>query len=145
MTEAVTQSPTVTPDDLIAQLADPDGEVRSRAAQELAVRRDPRAVAALVQTLDDYPDLEHAPWTLSTYILGNGGAEVLPAVSPRLGAPARITRARAFLVVLQVLERLRGTAAVAALVAELGDPRGAGDPGLAADRWQAWIAREYPP
>ena len=126
-------------------LDDDDGNVRARGAQGLALIDEPGGLDALVRTIDDLPDLEHAPETLSTHLLIARGAAALPVVAPLLSAPQPVTRERAFLVVLRVLEELRGAATVADTVGDLGDPRlpavvGEG----AAARWRAWIAREFP-
>jgi HEAT repeat protein len=130
-------------DTLAAMLDDPDERVRARGAQGLGRMRDPRALDALLRTIDDYPDLLREPDTLATDGLVDLGPTVLPAVAPLLKSPNRMTRARAFLVIRRLADRLPGGEDWKPLWESLGryDPD-APPPqrDAAADRWQAWIA-----
>ena len=102
----------------LAEIADPDsaetfaqllndsnGEVRARGAQGLARLNDARALDALVRTIDDFADLLHHPYTLSTYGLTRLGPTALPAVAPLLKADDPLTRQRAFLVISSVVSQ----------------------------------------
>ena len=121
---------------------DASGEVRSRAAAALYRLNDRRALAALVQTLDDYPDVLHSPYTVSMYALLEGGKEVLPWVAPLLKAPQPATRERALLIIKTLVPKVSGSENWEQLWRSLGcyDPEGAdAERNRAADQWQAWI------
>ena len=132
--------------DLYRQMLDDnDGSIRARGAQGLARIDDPAAIEALVRTIDDLPDLEHFPQTLSTYSLIHYGAAALPVVAPLLSDARRVNRERAFFVVLLIIEQLRGATETNECMREFGDPRVPGRAGdEAAAQWQSWIMREYP-
>jgi HEAT repeat protein len=78
---------------------DGNPDVRAHAALGLARVGDRRATAALVRTIDDLPDIEHHPYSLSVYGLIDLGLPALPTVVPLLSAVHAITRQRAFEVV----------------------------------------------
>lgn len=121
---------------------DSNGEVRARAATALHSLGDPRALAALVRTLDDYPDILHNPYTASMYSLTTSGKAVLPLIAPLLKAPAATTRDRALLVIKAIVSKMPEGRNWQKLWESLGhyDPKG---PVLerdrAADQWQQWI------
>jgi hypothetical protein len=129
--------------DLFARLLrDEDPEVRGRAAQGLDALADPRALDALVATLDDLPDVLHSPYSLSAYRLIRHGESALPAMARLLEAADPMTRARAFLVLRQIVTALPDAGPWDSLWFELGayDPYGQVASRLdAARRWQAWI------
>jgi hypothetical protein len=129
-------------DALEAATHDASGEVRARAAAALYRLNDRRALAALVRTLDDYPDVLHSPYTVSMYELLTGGKEVLPLVAPLLKAPQPATRERALLIIKTLVPKVSGGENWEQLWRSLGsyDPKGAElERNRAADQWQAWI------
>jgi hypothetical protein len=127
---------------LFAATHDSSGPVRARAATALARLGDPRARAALVATLDDYPDELHGPYTASMYPLMRDTAAVLPLIVPLLKAPDQITRQRALLIIKAVVAKLPAGTNWEQLSTQLGsyDPAGpANERNAAADQWQAWV------
>ncbi|MCP4357130.1 MAG: HEAT repeat domain-containing protein [Chloroflexi bacterium] len=93
-------------DALFQATHDASGEVRARAATALHRLGDERDLAALVDTLNDYPDILDNPYTVSMSPLMQGGEEVLPLVIPLLSSPDDLTRERAFLIVEAVVTKL---------------------------------------
>ncbi len=93
-------------DTLAHALQDDNKEVRARGAQGLSRINDSRAIAALVQTINDFPDVLHHPYTVSTYELTQLGRPALSSVSPLLKSADPITRERAFLVVGTIISSL---------------------------------------
>lgn len=91
-----------TADRLAALLGDADPFVRSHAAYGLFQMNDPRALDALIATIDDFPSPMAHPATQSTSALRSMGAAVLPRVADLLSAPSAETRARARLVIVQI-------------------------------------------
>ncbi|HYR62861.1 MAG TPA: hypothetical protein VET24_09580, partial [Actinomycetota bacterium] len=65
------------------------------AAASLARLDDPRAVEALVRTLNDYTDEAHSGMSLSAYALIGLGTRIAPVVVPLLASDDQITRTRA--------------------------------------------------
>jgi HEAT repeat protein len=131
-------------DALFAATRDSNGEVRARAATALHKLGDPRALTALVATLNDYPDELHNPYTASMYPLMNGGPAVLPLVAPLLLAADLDSRERAFLIVRAVVSRHYKQEAWTTLWETLGRydpaaPQAARDD--AARQWQDWVSR----
>jgi|SRR5215212_5564511 len=129
--------------DTFAQALDDDNkEVRARGAQGLARINDSRAITALVRTINDFPDVLHHPYTLSTYELILLKRSALPAVAPLLKSADPITRERAFLVVGTIISSLPEGKDWQQLWHSLGsyDPHG---PSLererAADQLISWI------
>lgn len=123
-------------------LSDSDEAVRARAAQGLARIKDQRAIKALVQTINDFPDVLHAPYTLSTYLLIEAGPDALPAVAPLLMSSDPLTRERAFLVVRTIVSELPEVANWEQLWESLGryDPNGAAyERDHAAVQWLTWV------
>lgn len=114
-----------TADRLAGLLADADPLVRSHAAYGLYQMKDPRAVEALIQTIDDFPVPTMYPATQSTDALRTLGAAVLPRVADLLTAPSADTRARARLVIVQIAGDLPPDEAAAwrARIATTDDPR----------------------
>lgn len=92
-------------DALMRATHDSSGEVRARAATALHRLGDPRAWAALVATLDDYPDILHSPYTASMYPLMRAGKDLLPMILPLLRAGDVSTRQRAMLIVKAIVGR----------------------------------------
>jgi HEAT repeat protein len=88
-----------TVDELAVHTRDGNPDVRAHAALGLARVRDRRATDALVRTIDDLPDIEHHPYSLSVYGLIDLGLPALPSVVPLLSAVHATTRQRAFEVV----------------------------------------------
>ena len=124
-------------------LHDPTPEIRARAAQGLATIGDPRTLGALVQTLNDLPDVLHHPATLATHLLTGYGAAALPQMMPLLKADDLVTRQRAWLVVQSIVARRPDTANGPSLLQALGgyrpdSPKTERD--AAAARGQAWLA-----
>jgi len=127
---------------LFPAVHDPEGKVRARAATALHKLGDKRALAALVETLDDYPDELHNPYTASMYPLMRGGKEVLPLVVPLLRAPNSLTRKRAFLIVKAAVTKLPQGQNWNQLWQSLGsyDPDGPqADRDRAIQQWQVWL------
>jgi HEAT repeat protein len=125
---------------------DSNGEVRSRAAVALHLLGDPRALAALVRTIDDYPDILHNPYTASMYEL-TGDPAVLPLIAPLLKAPQPVTRQRAFLVVKALAAKLPEGRNWDQLSQSLGNYDPQGEPAArdrSADLWTAWIRKVAP-
>jgi HEAT repeat protein len=123
-------------------LDDSDAEVRAHAAMGLARIADPRAIDALVRTIDDAPDVAHYPYTLSVYGLVDMGRRSLPTVAPLLKAADPNTRRRAFLVIRSVLEGLSEGSDWHQRWNSLGryDPDGdQAERDRVADRWRVWI------
>jgi len=133
-----------TADALAAALADPAPRVRGRAAQGLAALGDARALDALVRTIDDFPDVLHAPHTVATYVLVARGPKALPAIAPLLDAPQPMTRQRAFLVLQTVVSAMPQAGDWRTLWQSLGayDPNAADASAraAAAAQWRQWIA-----
>jgi len=129
---------------LRAALADPAPAVRGRAAQGLCAIGDPGALDALVRTLDDYPDVLHAPHTIATHLLIARGRSALPAVAPLLDSPDALTRQRAFLVLQTVVQAMPGVADWRSLWQSLGryapDGEDAAARAAAAAQWRRWVA-----
>jgi len=140
---AETGDPTAA-DALADALSDPEPLVRGRAAQALAAIGDWRSLDALVRTIDDYPDVLHAPHTIATYVLIARGRDVLPSVAPLLDAPQPITRQRAFLVLQTLVSAMPEAGDWRALWQSLGayDPNGRDDAArsVAAAKWGQWIS-----
>jgi HEAT repeat protein len=132
--------------ELFAQLAgDPDGRVRAHAADGLARLGDPRAVDALVRTIDDRPDELHHPSSLSAATLIGMGPGVLARVAPLLSAPGEATRMRALFVIRAIVDAQGEDSA--ARWRELGSYRAgapAADREAAAEQWRAWLAARFP-
>ncbi len=128
-------------------LRDSNKQVRARAAQGLARIKDGRALDALVQTIDDFPDVLHSPFTLSAYELIDIGPIALPAVAPLLRSADPMTRAHAFVVVRSIVSQLPEAGDWDQLWRSLGcyEPFGA-DPqrDRAADQWLTWIRQRTP-
>ena len=129
-------------------LADPEPKVRGRAAQGLAAIGDPRSLDALVATIDDFPDLLHAPHTVATYVLIARGRDVLPSVPPLLDAPLPLTRQRAFAVLQALVTAMPEAGDWRTLWQSLGayDPNGTDAVARAdaAAQWARWIASHCP-
>ena len=135
-------------DALADALSDPEPLVRGRAAQALAAIGDWRSLDALVRTIDDYPDVLHAPHTIATYVLIARGRDVLPSVAPLLDAPQAITRERAFLVLRTLVSAMPEAGDWGTLWQSLGayDP-GSGDDATRATavaKWSQWISVHCP-
>lgn len=131
-------------DALFQATHDTNPEVRARAATALYTLGDKRALAALVATLDDYPDILHNPYTASMYPLMRGGKEVLPLVVPLLQAPNDLTRERAFLIVKAVVSKLPQGHDWNKLWQSLGsyDPAGSqAERDKAAQQWEQWLSK----
>jgi HEAT repeat protein len=136
-------------DALADALSDPEPLVRGRAAQALAAIGDWRSLDALVRTIDDYPDVLHAPHTIATYVLIARGRDVLPSVAPLLDAPQPITRQRAFLVLQALVSAMPEAGGDwGTLWQSLGayDPDGRDDAAraVAAAKWGQWISVHCP-
>lgn len=124
---------------------DTDGTVRARAATALHRLGDSRALAALIATLNDYPDVLHSPYTASMYPLMRGGKAVLPLVIPLLQASDALTRERAFLVLQAAVRNhypkqdwLRLWQSLGSYAPDGGEPEREN----AARQWQTWAARQ---
>lgn len=129
---------------LVQASHDGDEEVRSRGAYGLARMGDPRAIEALLRTFDDFPDVLHNPFTLSTYGLIELGARALPAVVPLLKSPQPMTRTRAFAVIQALARSLPEGKDWPALWRSLGSygPNAeAAERDRAADLWIEWAAK----
>jgi HEAT repeat protein len=132
----------ISADALFAATRDSHGEVRARAATALHKLGDKRSLAALVATLNDYPDELHNPYTASMYPLMNGGREVLPLVAPLLQATDIDTRERAFLIVRAVVSRHFKNEEWTTLWGTLGSYDPAAPPAQrdsAAQQWRDWV------
>lgn len=140
---AETGDPTAA-DALADVLSDPEPLVRGRAAQALAAIGDWRSLDALVRTIDDYPDVLHAPHTIATYVLIARGRDVLPSVAPLLDAPQPVTRQRAFLVLQTLVSAMPEAGEWRAIWQSLGayDPNDRDDAAraVAAAKWAQWIS-----
>lgn len=124
---------------------DSSGEVRARAATALHRLADPRALAALIATLDDYPDVLHSPYTASMYPLMRSGKAVLPLLLPLLRANEAVTRKRALLILKAVVSQHYAPQDWDALWQKLGGydaaaPQAERD--KAAQQWQDWLASQ---
>jgi HEAT repeat protein len=95
-----------TADRLAELLDDPDPFVRSHAAHGLHAMKDPRALEALIATIDDLPTPTMMNASQSTAALVEIGEPALARVADLLTAPSPETRGRARLVILQVANRL---------------------------------------
>jgi HEAT repeat protein len=127
---------------LAQALDDRNEEVRANAAQGLALMNDKRALGALVRTINDLPDLEHYPFTLSIYNLIELGSPALPAVVPLLKSSDPTTRERAFLVFTTIVSALPEGKDWQQLWQSLGsyDPHGTTpERERAADQLSSWI------
>ena len=102
---------------------------------------DPRAVEALVRTIDDRQDVLHYPYTSSVYGLIALGAPALPAVAPLLDASNPVTRQRAYAVLQSVVEAMPEIGDWQGLWERLGryDPHDDAQAAAAA-QWRDWIA-----
>lgn len=83
-------------------LSSPIPAVRSFAAQGLYKQNSPDAAAALVQTINDNPDMLRRESTPSVAALMDMGLESLPHILPLLDAHGRDTRLRAQTVLMRV-------------------------------------------
>jgi HEAT repeat protein len=128
---------------LVNVLADPSPRVRGRAAQALASIGDPRSLDALVRTIDDFPDVLHAPHTIATYVLIARGRDVLPSVAPLLDAPLPFTRQRAYVVLRTLVSAMPEAGDWRTLWQSLGafNPDNPDDVAraAAATQWRRWI------
>ena len=130
-------------DALFEATTDENGEVRARAAGALYRLDDPRALPALVATLNDFPDLLHSPYTDAMYALMEGDEEVLQHIIPLLSSPDRDTRIRAFIIVEAIVTHLPQAEDWDTLWRSLGsyDPDGPeAERNRAARQWQDWLA-----
>lgn len=93
-------------DTLARAVSDSNGEVRARGAQGLARINDHRAMSALIDTINDFPDVLHSPFTVSVYELIRLGPSTLPFVVPLLKSADSTTRHRAFLVFRTIVSML---------------------------------------
>ena len=129
-------------------LADAEARVRGRAAQALASIGDPRSLDALVRTIDDYPDVLHAPHTVATYVLIARGRDVLTSVVPLLDAPHALTRQRAYIVLQTLVSAMPEAGDWRTLWQSLGayDPDGTdlAARAAAAAQWRQWISVHCP-
>jgi HEAT repeat protein len=127
---------------------DSSGEVRARAATALHRLHDARALPALIATLNDYPDILHAPYTASMYPLMRAGKAVLPLLIPLLRAADALTGERALLVIKAVVGKHYPQHDWNTLWRSLGsyDPA-APQPARerAAQQWQDWLAAQSQP
>lgn len=82
-------------DRYLGQLADPDEQVRARAAIALHRMNHPRALEACLRTLDDAPDSLHADRTPAVACLIEIGRPALAPLVDRLEAPDEQTRIHA--------------------------------------------------
>jgi HEAT repeat protein len=98
-------------------LEDPEPAVRARGAQGLAAIGSPRAIDALVRTMDDLPDLLHFPSTLAVQALIAQGRKAAVATAPLLQAPSPVTRERAILVLRSLAGELPASSELAAALA----------------------------
>jgi hypothetical protein len=124
---------------------DSSGEVRARAATALHRLNDPRAWAALIATLNDYPDILHSPYTASMYPLMRAGKTVLPLLMPLLRASDAATRQRALLILKAVVSKHYVPRDWDALWQKLGsyDPAAPqAERDRAAQQWQDWLAAQ---
>jgi HEAT repeat protein len=125
-------------------LDDANHEVRAHAAQGLARMNDERAIEALVRTINDLPDLEHDPYTLSIYNLIALGSPTLPAIAPLLKSTDPTTRERAFLAFRTIVSALPEGKDWQQLWQSLGsyDPHGPSqERERAADQLSSWISQ----
>lgn len=126
-----------------AHVADADGRIRGNAANGLAQLRDPRALDALINTLNDYPALNQYPSTLSTAGLIELGRAALPRLGPLLSSPDVMTRVRASYVLQNIVTAMPGEdwparwRALGSYVATSTDDDARE---RAAEMWRAWIA-----
>lgn len=95
-------------DALNGLLDEQDERVRAFGALGLARIGDPRALAALIHTIDDFADVLSAPYTLSTYALIDQGPAALTAVLPLLEAASPTTRTHAFVVLHDIVSAQPG-------------------------------------
>jgi HEAT repeat protein len=131
-------------DALFKATKDSSGEVRSRAAAALYQLHDGRALPALSETINDYPDILHNPYTASMFPLMQGGKEVLPYMIPLLRSPDDLTRQRAFLVLKAVASRVIAGKNWEEFWRSLGsyDPLALeAEREHAVDLWEAWAAK----
>lgn len=135
------------PDDaeaFVHALRSPAPEVRARAAQGLTRIGDPRALDALIATLDDLPDVLHQPATMATHLLTGYGSAALPHVVPLLRAASLATRERAWLVVFGVVYRLPDVGDWNEIWRALGAYRPDAEEAVrnaAVELWQQWLER----
>lgn len=130
-------------DTLAGLLGNSDPCVRAFGAVGLARIRDGRGLAALVQTIDDFPDILRDPYTLSTYELISQGPPALAAVVPLLDAPSVSTRQHAFVVLHDILAAQPGLPAWPTLWQQLGSyapDAPAPERSKAAGLWMEWLA-----
>lgn len=122
-----------------AALADADEAVRAHAAVGLARSGHPRALPALLQTLDDAPDWLHLDRTPAVDALAAIG---LPAAPPLLAlmdgaeSTTRLHAQRAF----EGIVALHGGAAAPAIDYRHDAPPG--DRAAAVQRWRDWLAAQ---
>lgn len=84
-------------------LDDSNEKVRAWSAIALKRMNDPRALSALLKTIDDYPDESHYDQTLTTYALIQWGEEILPHMISLLNFPNKETRIHSFSVIKKVV------------------------------------------
>ena len=139
-------------------MAIPTRRVRAIAAEELARREDPDALAACVRTIDDAPDRGHLDFTPASRALGAMGLAAVPALLALLLADGEDTRLRAQHALARIVSEQqgfdleRGFPTAAAQDAARGDWREAGydfrggqaDREAAVQRLHRWYQRHIP-
>jgi HEAT repeat protein len=100
-----------TADRLARLLDDPVAQVRAQSAWGLHRMHDPRALDALLKTINDWPHATRVDRTLATDALIAIGEPALARVAELLAAPSSETRGRARLVILTVADHLPPAAA----------------------------------
>lgn len=130
-------------DRILKYTDDEEEEVRAWSAVALRKMNDPRALPALLKTINDYPDEAHYDQTLTTYALIQWGEEVLPPVIDLLNAPDAQTRTHAFAVLKKIVfNKVKTKEGWEKLWKENGsyDPASDADSRLkAAEKWKAWV------
>jgi HEAT repeat protein len=122
-------------------LEDPDGRVRSLAAVALSRLDDPDALRALLDTIDDWPDLLHSEMSRSAYELAARGPEALPYAIPLLASDSWTERARGAWIIATLLKQAEAGTALAELKENMsgydpdGDEAGRRRVAEAAARW----------
>jgi HEAT repeat protein len=133
--------------EVLAQaLHDGDDQVRARAAQGLARLQDSRALDALILTINDFPDVLHHPYTLSTYALIQMGSPALLSLAPLLKSADPMTRQRSYVVIRSIVSQLPEGVDWERIWQSLGryDPLGSDlERERAADQWLAWIRQRF--
>ncbi len=134
-----------TADDLAAALKDKDGGVRSQAAVGLTRMDDPRGFPALVETINDAPDVLHSDRSLSVNELSRQGPKALPFVVPLLKSHDEATRWKAYTIIQQVVSGMKYPERTWDKLNELlggYDPSGpASERDRAAAKWAEWVER----